>query len=251
MEYVEGGELFEYVAQRRHLDEREAIYLFRQIIAALLYCHRIRIHHRDLKPENILLNLNTLEVRLVDFGLAALQPQGGLLTTPCGSPHYAAPEVIATKAYDGSKADVWSCGVILFVMLTGYPPFNFPPDPHNKIPEDKKLKALFQTICRAEYKLPSTLSPEAKDLITKIFVSKPENRISIEQLWYHPLLHKYDSDFGLTRTTIEGSIGPGPIIEGWKRLTVKTIDREIFRNLRTLWHSEREDVLIERLCSEE
>jgi len=251
MEYVEGGELFEYVAQQHHLDEREAIYLFRQIIAALLYCHRIHIHHRDLKPENILLNLNTLEVKLVDFGMAALQPHGVLLTAPCGSPHYAAPEVITTKAYDGSKADVWSCGVTLFMMLTGYVPFNLPYDPHNKMSENKKLKALFHAICRAEYMLPSTLSLEAKDLITKVLVPKPEDRISIEQLWYHPLLHKYDHDFGLTESTIEASIGPRPIIENWERLTIRTIDREIFRNLRTLWHSEGEEVLVERLCSEE
>jgi len=251
MEYVEGGDLFEYVAQQHRLDEREAVYLFRQIIAALLYCHRIRIHHRDLKPENILLDLNTLEVKLVDFGMAALQPQGGLLTTPCGSPHYAAPEVIAIKAYDGSKADVWSCGVILFVLLTGYPPFNFPPDPHNKMSEDKKLKSLFQTICRAEYKLPSSLSVEARDLISRIFVAEPGNRISIEQMWHHPLLHKYDVEFDLTGTTLEASIGPGPTIENWKQLTIKSIDREIFRNLRTLWHSQKEDVLVQRLLSEE
>jgi serine/threonine protein kinase len=251
MEYVEDGELFEYVAQQHRLNEREAVYFFRQIITALLYCHRISIHHRDLKPENILLNLNTLEVKLVDFGMAALQPHGSLLTTPCGSPHYAAPEVIQMKKYDGSKADVWSCGVILFVMLTGCPPFNFPLDPHNQIPEDKKLKTLFYSICRAEYKIPSNLSVEAKDLISRIFISKPENRISIEQLWHHPLLHKYDHDFGLTGITMEASIGPGPVIENWECLTIKTIDCEIFRNLRTLWHDEKEEVLVQRLISEE
>lgn len=251
MEYVEDGELFEYVAQQHRLDEREAVYFFRQIITALLYCHRIMIHHRDLKPENILLNLSTLEVKLVDFGMAALQPHGSLLSTPCGSPHYAAPEVIQMKRYDGSKADVWSCGVILFVMLTGCPPFNFPLNSQNTLPEDKKLKALFHSICRAEYKIPNNLSVEAKDLITRIFIPKPENRISIEQLWHHPLLHKYDHDFGLIGITMEASIGPRPVIENWERLTIKTIDREIFRNLRTLWHDEKEEVIIQRLISEE
>lgn len=251
MEYVEGGELFEYIAQQERLDEREAVYLFRQIIAALLYCHSIHIYHRDLKPENILLNLNTLEVKLVDFGMAALQPQGGLLTTPCGSPHYAAPEVIASRGYNGSKADVWSCGVILFVMLTGYPPFNFPYDPQNKMSEEKKLRALFHTVCRAEYKLPHALSAEAKDLFRRIFVQKPDNRISIDELWRHPLLHKYDEYFRGIGIKVDNSIGSTPIIESWKPLTDRTIDREIFRNLRTLWHSEREEIIIQRLISSE
>src|SRR5262245_22486992 len=113
MEYVEGGELFSYMSEQGALPEFEVVHIFRQIIAALGYCHRINIHHRDLKPENILLDRDNLQIKLVDFGMAALQPQGKKLTTPCGSPHYAAPEVIGTKPYDGARADIWSCGVIL------------------------------------------------------------------------------------------------------------------------------------------
>ena len=128
MEYVDGGELFHYVESRRGLPEDETIYIFRQIVAALLYCHRLHICHRDLKPENILLNQQTLQVKLIDFGMAALQPQGRQLSTPCGSPHYAAPEVVSARPYDGKQADVWSCGVILYVMLTGTTPYNYSPD---------------------------------------------------------------------------------------------------------------------------
>jgi serine/threonine-protein kinase HSL1 (negative regulator of Swe1 kinase) len=250
MEYVQGGELFDYVAQHRYLEEHLCVYLFRQIVAALLYCHRLHIHHRDLKPENILLEPKTMTVKLVDFGMAALQPNGNLLTTPCGSPHYAAPELLSRKPYDGAQADVWSCGVVLFVMLAGSPPFNFPTD--DNMNSDQKLEALFRTIKKAEYQMPTSFSPDAKDLINKIFVVDPKNRIKMEALWHHPLLQKYNTDFGLNRhRDIESLIGPRPRIETWEDLTPKKIDRELFRNLRTLWHSEKETTLVNRLCSKE
>jgi serine/threonine-protein kinase HSL1 (negative regulator of Swe1 kinase) len=252
MELVEGGELFDYVARRQRLDEGCTVFLFRQIVCALLYCHRLHIHHRDLKPENILLDYREMCVKLVDFGMAALQPTGNLLTTPCGSPHYAAPELLSSRAYDGGQADVWSCGVVLFVMLTGYPPFNFPSDPHNQMAEDKKLKALFRAIHNADYKLPSALSIEAKDLLQKIFITDPRRRITIDQIWHHPFLHKYDGMFSIQpMKRIESLIGPQPTIESWVPLTAKRIDPDIFRALRTLWHSETPETLIRKLCNDE
>ncbi|KAF1991544.1 Pkinase-domain-containing protein [Aulographum hederae CBS 113979] len=251
MEYVEGGELFEYIEQQRGLDEREVVYLFRQLIAALIYCHRLHIHHRDLKPENILLDRETFEIKLVDFGMAALQPEGKYLSTPCGSPHYAAPELLSYRPYDGGKADVWSCGVILFVMLTGSPPFNFPTDARGDMPEDKKLRGLFKAIQRVDYTLPQELSREAKHLLTKIFVADPSNRITTEEIWKHPFLHKYDKEFGFLgeNATLEHWIGPRPTIENWFPLRLQDIDREILRNMRTLWHSEKEDTIIEKLLN--
>jgi serine/threonine-protein kinase HSL1 (negative regulator of Swe1 kinase) len=250
MEYVQGGELFDYVSQQRYLEEHLCVFLFRQIVAALLYCHRLHIHHRDLKPENILLEPKTMTVKLVDFGMAALQPNGNLLTTPCGSPHYAAPELLSRKPYDGAQADVWSCGVVLFVMLAGSPPFNFPAD--DDMNPDQKLEALFKSIKKVEFKMPQSFSPEAKDLIYKIFVVDPKQRIKMEAIWHHPLLQKYNTNFGLNRhRDIESLIGPRPSIEMWENLTPKKIDRELFRNLRTLWHSEKETTLIERLCNGE
>jgi len=248
MEYVEGGELFEYIDQQGGLEEREVVYLFRQIIAALQYCHRIHIHHRDLKPENILLDRSTMEIKLVDFGMAALQPQGKFLSTPCGSPHYAAPELLSYKPYDGGQADVWSCGVIFFVMLAGTPPFNFPVE--EGLGEDRKLRLLFRQICAADYRMPNHFSREAKDLVRRIFVPDPKKRITMQEIWDHPLLHKYDKDFGFDKmnTKLEAWVGPRPQIADWKVLKSRhDIDREILRNMRTLWHSEKEESIIKKL----
>ena len=246
MEYVQGGELFHYIEEKGGLAEIEVVHLFRQIIAALLYCHRIHIHHRDLKPENILLDRGSFEIKLVDFGMAALQPEGRQLSTPCGSPHYAAPEVIRFKTYDGGKADVWSCGVILYVMLTGTPPFNYSS-------EDRDLKDLFRAIAQADYVMPDMIGREAQDLIRKILVPDPKRRINIEDIWDHPFLHKYDTqlNFQGDNMKMETWIGPRPRIDNWKPLMKQTVDREVLRNMRTLWHSEKEEVLIQRLLNNE
>ena len=219
MEYVQGGELFHYIGEKGGLREIEVVHLFRQIIAALKYCHRLNIHHRDLKPENvsavfgwthaltsqILLDRSTWTIKLVDFGMAALQPAGMKLSTPCGSPHYAAPEVIRSKQYDGGKADVWSCGVILFVMLTGTPPFNYAGD-------ERDMKALFRAIARADYVVPDNLGREAQDLIKRILVADPRKRMSIDEIWRHPFLMKYDCQLG--SASMESYVGPTPKIRG-------------------------------------
>lgn len=243
MEYVDGGELFHYVESRRGLPEDETIYIFRQIVAALLYCHRLHICHRDLKPENILLNQDTLTVKLIDFGMAALQPQGRQLSTPCGSPHYAAPEVVSAKPYDGKQADVWSCGVILYVMLTGTTPYNYSPD--------GDIRALFRDITRAKFFMPPELSFEAKDLIKRIFVADPKRRITMDAVWDHPLMHKYDKTFGLLGPagSKEAAIGPVPKLEDWTVKHADDIDPEILRNMRTLWHSEPEKNLMQKLIN--
>lgn len=247
MEYVQGGELFHYITERGGLEELEVVYLFRQIVAALLYCHRIHIHHRDLKPENILLDRSNLQIKLVDFGMAALQPKGRYLSTPCGSPHYAAPEVIKMTPYDGAKADVWSCGVILYVMLTGLPPFRFQPETAND------MRKMFQAIARADYEMPSDLSREAQDLIRRILIPNPDKRLDMTAVWNHPFLHKYDKDINPDPevATIEYWIGPQPQIDGWAELKPESIDRELLRQMRTLWHSEKEEVLMARLLNKE
>jgi serine/threonine protein kinase len=245
MEYVEGGELFHYVDDMKGIPEDQAVYIFRQIISALLYCHRLLICHRDLKPENILLDRRDLSVKLIDFGMAALQPEGKLLSTPCGSPHYAAPEVVIAKPYDGTQADVWSCGVILYVMLTATSPFNYPPDGN--------LRALFHDICRANYYLPSSLTSEAKDLLRRIFVVDPGKRTTMDEVWDHPFVHKYDKTFGFVgeRGTKQFAVGKAPKIDSWKIKRIQDIDREILRNMRTLWHSEPENSLIQKLVNDE
>ncbi|PVH99220.1 Pkinase-domain-containing protein [Periconia macrospinosa] len=241
MEYVEGGELFGYLGEHGTLPEDVVVYIFRQIVAALIYCHRINIHHRDLKPENILLDRSTMNIKLVDFGMAALQPEGKKLTTPCGSPHYAAPEVIKTKPYDGGQADVWSCGVVLFVLLAGTPPFNYSGD-------ERDLRALFEAISRAEYQMPQDLSSEAKDLISRILITDPKQRITLKEIWNHPFLRKYDDDPS-ENLKLEYWVGPEPSLQDWKPLSRSTIERDIMRYMRTLWHSETEEALVQRLLS--
>nr|POE79614.1 putative serine/threonine-protein kinase hsl1 [Quercus suber] len=245
MEYVDGGELFHHVDERKGLPEDETVYIFRQIVSALLYCHRMLICHRDLKPENILLNQADLTVKLIDFGMAALQPEGRLLSTPCGSPHYAAPEVVSSKPYDGTRADVWSCGVILYVMLTGTTPYNYSPD--------GDIRTLFRDIARAHYWMPTDLSLDAQDLIKRIFVADPKHRITMDEMWEHALLHKYDEQFGYEGKagSKEAAIGTTPTVEDWTVKRIQDIDREILRNMRTLWHSEPEQSLIQKLINSE
>ena len=113
MEYVSGGELFEYIVNKSRLSERETRKLFQQLISGVDYCHRHGVVHRDLKPENLLLDENK-NIRIVDFGLSNITKDGQFLKTSCGSPNYAAPEVIEGRLYAGPEIDIWSCGVILY-----------------------------------------------------------------------------------------------------------------------------------------
>lgn len=247
MEYVSGGELFSYIVDRQYLDEDEAVYLFRQMVAALLHCHRLGIHHRDLKPENILLDQHTKQVKLVDFGMAALQPKGKLLTTPCGSVHYAAPEVFE-KSYDGSKVDVWSLGIILHVMLTGATPFYYDARTMNR-----DVRIWHDVIKAGVFPMDEDLSAEAQDLLLRMLTPSPKARISMEEVFHHPFVHKYAQEWGerVEDNDIQKWIGIAPIIESWDVQSSADIDREILRNLRTLWHSEKEEVIVKRLLNDE
>jgi serine/threonine protein kinase len=248
LEYVNGCDLFSYLASMvSPLNEQYAVYLFRQLVEALLYCHRFQIYHRDLKPENIMLDTSNHTIKVIDFGMAAFQPTGNMLKTPCGSPHYAAPELLYGRPYDGSKADVWSLACVLFSMLTGGPPFNYP---HN-IPSEHKLNYLYGLIKAAQVKIPSSLSKEARDLFKRVFVADPKKRIDVFGMWRHPLLHKYDKLFGYEDQSIECYIGPNPTVEGWTPLTPEMIDQNIFRNLLMLWHDTDESALVTKLCNSE
>ncbi|KAF3046844.1 hypothetical protein E8E11_009428 [Didymella keratinophila] len=161
-------------------------------------------------------------------------------------PHYAAPEVIKTTAYDGAKADVWSCGVILYVLLTGTPPFNYSGD-------DRDLKYLFKAIEKGEYVMPDSLSHEAADLIRRILIPDPRRRVGLEDIWDHPFLRKYSKELNFIGDNTSAShwTGPLPSIASWETLERTTINREILRYLRTLWHSEKEEVIVQRLMSRE
>ncbi|KAK2642924.1 hypothetical protein Ddye_024687 [Dipteronia dyeriana] len=173
LEFVTGGELFDKIASKGRLKEDEARLYFQQLINAVDYCHSRGVCHRDLKPENLLLDANGV-LKVSDFGLSALPQQvreDGLLHTTCGTPNYVAPEVINNKGYDGAKADLWSCGVILFVLMAGYLPF-----------EESNLMALYKKIFKADFKSPPWFSSSAKKLITRILDPNPLTRITIAEV---------------------------------------------------------------------
>ena len=147
MEHVEGHDLFQYIYSLTRLTELKASKLFRQLISCLEYIHTLGIVHRDIKPENILLNKKKTCLKLVDFGLSNSYQHGHLLKTACGSPCYAAPEMIRGKEYDGLYSDLWSCGVVLYCMLVGKLPF-----------DDEDIKILYHNIKSANYYMPPYLS---------------------------------------------------------------------------------------------
>lgn len=182
IEYA-GNELFDYIVQRDKMSEKEARRFFQQIISAVEYCHRHKIVHRDLKPENLLLDEH-LNVKIADFGLSNIMTDGNFLKTSCGSPNYAAPEVISGKLYAGPEVDVWSSGVILYVMLCRRLPF-----------DDESIPVLFKNISNGVYTLPKFLSSGAANLIKKMLIVNPLNRISIhgimEDEWFKVDLPDY------------------------------------------------------------
>ncbi|CAM8888753.1 unnamed protein product [Rhodiola kirilowii] len=172
MELVRGGELFAKVARGRLREETAKLY-FQQLISAIDFCHSRGVYHRDLKPENLLLD-DEGNLKVTDFGLSAFAEhlrQDGLLHTTCGTPAYVAPEVIGKKGYDGANADLWSCGVILYVLLAGFLPF-----------QDGNLVSLYRKIYRGDFKLPGWISPEARKVISKLLDPNPITRISIAKL---------------------------------------------------------------------
>jgi len=180
MEYVKGGELFAKVAKGK-LKEDLARKYFQQLVSAVDFCHSRGVSHRDLKPENLLLDDNK-DLKVSDFGLSALPEQlwnDGLLHTRCGTPAYVAPEVLRKKGYDGAKADIWSCGVILFVLLAGYLPF-----------QAENVMKMYRKVFKAEYDFPQWFSTDAKRLISELLVSDPEKRISIPEIMQNPWFQK-------------------------------------------------------------
>ena len=177
LEYA-GGELFDYIVQNGKMPEDKARKFFQQIVCAVEYCHRHKIVHRDLKPENLLLD-DQLNVKIADFGLSNIMTDGNFLKTSCGSPNYAAPEVISGKLYAGPEVDVWSCGVILYVLLVGRLPF-----------DDEYIPALFKKIAQGNYMMPNYLSSGAMRLIKRMLQVNPVNRITIQEIRQDPWFTK-------------------------------------------------------------
>ena len=178
MEYVPGGELFNYIVKNKRLTENEASFFYSQIIHIIQEIHKHKICHRDLKPENLLLTQNKT-IKIIDFGLS--NEYIDYLMTPCGSPCYASPEVIKGMKYSGLGIDLWASGIILFSMLCGYLPF-----------DDKNNDVLFKKILKCKIEFPKNnnviISENAKDLILKILQLEPAKRITLDEILVHPFL---------------------------------------------------------------
>uniref|UniRef100_A0A7C8YUH8 non-specific serine/threonine protein kinase n=1 Tax=Opuntia streptacantha TaxID=393608 RepID=A0A7C8YUH8_OPUST len=180
MEYAKGGELFAKLTKGRFSEDLSRKY-FHQLISAVAYCHSHGVYHRDLKPENLLLDENW-SLKISDFGLSAVTEQirtDGMLHTMCGTPAYVAPEILSKKGYDGAKVDIWSCGIILFVLTAGYLPFN-----------DTNLMNLYRKIYKGEYRCPRWFSPELEHLISRLLDTNPETRITIKEILEDPWFTK-------------------------------------------------------------
>ncbi len=174
-EYVQGKELNDYLYPKGKFSEIEACKFFHQIISGLSYLHHCGIVHRDFKPENILLTNDDKILKIIDFGLGNTYEKGQLLKTGCGSPCYIPPEMIKEMGYNGEETDIWSAGIILYLMLCGTLPF---------YEEDNQL--LYQKIIKGEYTIPKYLSEEAKDIIKQILEVDPKKRINFEKIKKHP-----------------------------------------------------------------
>ncbi|KAJ3362820.1 hypothetical protein HDU91_003237 [Kappamyces sp. JEL0680] len=178
MEFCHGGEMLEYITQHGKMDDGsdQTKRIFLQISEAVSKCHEMNFAHRDLKLENILLTKD-FNVKLIDFGFTRWANDSALLDTYCGSSAYCAPEIVAGQKYTGPEADIWSLGVILYTMVVGYLPFDADSDAetHKQIRE-------------VNYTIPDFVCPEVQDLISKIFIREPKNRISLPAILDHPWL---------------------------------------------------------------
>lgn len=179
----EGGELFYYITKAKHVTEAEAAKIMRQIFSAIAYCHKNNVCHRDLKPENFLLKTDgdPGSIKLIDFGLARRLAEGEKLTTPNGTPYYLAPEIV--KGEYNTLVDNWSLGIVMYVMLSGCPPFY---GKNNK----EILKSIVSGVYTFNLKPFKTCSDEVKDLISKLLVVDPAKRFTAEQSYNHPWVQR-------------------------------------------------------------
>ena len=175
MEYIEGGDLGDYIAQNVSLSENLSCYFFRQLISVIEYLNDMGITHRDLKPENILLDSAHKNIKVIDFGLSNYCANSELLKSDCGSPCFASPEMLSGKSYLGVTTDLWSAGIVLYSMLVGTIPF-----------DDLEINTLYERIKIGTFYIPSSLSLSCIDFLKQILHINPEKRITIEKIKKHP-----------------------------------------------------------------
>ena len=178
MDYCAGGELFDYIVDHSKLSEPEAAYVFRQIVEAIALCHSYGVAHRDLKPENVLIT-KFPHIKISDFGLCGFIDGHTLMKTFCGSPCYCSPECLSRVEYDGTKADVWSMGVILYSMVTGEHPWNI-----------ANTNLMVKQILNCQYDLPDWLSDDCQELIHGMLRLNASKRYTLKQISEHPWLKK-------------------------------------------------------------
>ena len=201
MEHATGGSLLDFVRQRKRLDEPTARRFICQAAAGIEYCHAHGVIHRDIKLENLLLDEHD-DLRLIDFGLAAILPPGGenkRLKVHCGSPSYAAPEIVGRTLYEGQPVDVWSLGVVLFACLAGYLPFH----------AGNNKQELCQKIMRGAFSTPDWVSREGADLLRRMLTVDPARRINIKGMWQHPWMRGAGGGVGISSSIAAAALANG------------------------------------------
>ncbi|KAK0397631.1 hypothetical protein QR680_002198 [Steinernema hermaphroditum] len=231
LEHVSGGELFDYLVRKGRLMAKEARKFFRQIISALDFCHAHNICHRDLKPENLLLDERN-NIKVADFGMASLQVEGSMLETSCGSPHYACPEVIRGEKYDGRKADVWSCGVILYALLVGALPF-----------DDDNLRNLLEKVKKGVFHIPHFVPSDCQNLLRSMIEVDPHKRFSLSDVFKHPWVA------GSSKTELELELPMAQVVQTHIIPSEDTIDPDVFRHMNSLGCFKDKEKLVRELLS--
>jgi len=226
LELVTGGELFDKIVQVGKLTDNQARFYFQQLIDGVEYCHRLGICHRDLKPENLLLD-DKGDLKISDFGLSSLyvgDAEGDgtarteLLHTTCGTPNYVAPEVLSDQGYDGKKADVWSCGVILYVLLAGFLPF-----------DESTIVALFAKIQSADFTYPSWFTAEVRSLLDQMLVADPLQRFTLTSIKTHAWFQGEANPIDLTAAATAAATTEGgevdQVVSAFKKLSTRNVKK--------------------------
>ncbi|KAI0886009.1 Pkinase-domain-containing protein [Annulohypoxylon maeteangense] len=237
LEFVECGDFYGYLDDHGRLPEPEAMFFLRQLASALQYMHSFNICHRDLKPENILITKEK-QLKITDFGMSALhQSPHHLLKTSCGSPHYAAPELVRPGPYRGDKADIWSLGVIFYASVIHALPFN-----------DDNVSKLLVIVEKAHYEIPNWVSRDMRGFICCLLEKDPEKRLSASGIFEHPLVSKYDylDDYNKGERALilrnNARYDPVPASE---------VDAQTLRQLKSVWHTYSEQQLASLLTNSE